>query len=269
MRFALLTAAALVAVPFAAAVPAAAATTGNASVVVVHAVPGLTVDVFANGEELLADFEPGTITDPVSLPAGDYDLAVFAAGEGPDGDPAIEANDVTVPAGANISVVAHLSADGTPTLTPFVNDVSNVAAGQARLTVRHTAAAPAVDIRANGAVAFPNVTNPNEGTTELPAGDISADVVLAGTTTVAIGPADLTLAEGTNTIVYAWGSAEDDTLALAVQTISGLHSNPAGVPSGTGGFADQLPLTLGAVAVAGLGLALLAGARARRATQRG
>ncbi len=264
MRFALIAATALVALPLAVAAPAAASGS-NASVTVVHGVPGLTVDVYANGEELLADFEPGTVTDPVSLPAGSYDLAVFAAGEGPDGTPAIEANDVTVPAGANVSVVAHLTASGDPVLTPFVNDVTRVAAGQARLTVRHTAAAPAVDIRAGGAVAFPALTNPNEAKTDLATGTVEADVVLAGTSTVAIGPADLALAEGTNTIVYAYGSAEDDTLALAVQTISGLHSTPAGVPSGNAGLVDdQLPLTVGLLAVGGLMVAAVAGVRLRR-----
>ena len=40
-------------------------------------------------------------------------------------------------------------------LTPFVNDVSAVPAGQARVTVRHIAAAPAVDVRAGGAVVAP------------------------------------------------------------------------------------------------------------------
>jgi hypothetical protein len=32
-------------------------------------------------------------------------------------------------------------------ITPFVNDVSRTAAGTARLVVRHTKAAPAVDVR--------------------------------------------------------------------------------------------------------------------------
>ncbi len=120
----------------------------NATVSVLHAVPGLTVDVYANGEELIPDFEPGTLTDPLKLPAGTYDLTVFPAGEGPDGDPAIEANDVEVPAGANATVVAHLDANGDPMLSLFANDTSSVPAGQARLTVRHVAAAPAVDVRA-------------------------------------------------------------------------------------------------------------------------
>lgn len=209
----------------------------DAHVSILHGVPGATVDVYVNGDELLSDFEPGTLTDPVALPGGDYDLKVVAAGDGADGDAIMEANGVTVPAGANITVVAHLDGDGNPVLTPFVNDTSSIAAGEGRLTVRHTAAAPAVDVRANGDVAFADLENGGEASADLPAGTVSADVVLAGTDTVAIGPADVDVAEGVHTIVYAWGSAEDKNLQLAVQTISGMHSSPSGVPGGTGGQA--------------------------------
>lgn len=209
----------------------------DAHVSVLHGVPDAVVDVYANGEALLTDFEPGTLTDPVALPGGDYDLLVVAAGDGPDGDPIMEANGVTVPAGANITVVAHLDEGGTPVLTPYVNDTSAIAAGQARLTVRHTAAAPAVDVRAGGEPVFTDLANPDEASADIPAGTVSADVVLAGTEDVAIGPADLDLAEGVHTIVYAWGSAEDGNLQLAVQTIDGMHSAPSGVPGGTGGQA--------------------------------
>lgn len=237
----------------------ASASTGEATVSVLHGVPGLTVDVYANGEVLLPDFAPGTLTDPLQLPAGEYDLAVYEAGADPDAaDPAIQADDVAVPGGANVTVVAHLSADGTPVLTPFVNDVSTLAAGEGRLTVRHTAAAPAVDVRAGGEVVVPALENPDEATLELPAGTVSADVVLAGTDTVAIGPADVDVAEGVATIVYAWGSAEENSLALAVQTIDGLHGAPSGIPSGEAGLADPAEpwlLVLGAGALAGAALA--------------
>ncbi|MFZ0159490.1 MAG: DUF4397 domain-containing protein [Kineosporiaceae bacterium] len=258
-------------VGLAAPVPALAAT-GTSDVSVLHGVPGLTVDVYANGKPLLTAFKPGTLTDPVKLPAGSYDLAVFPEGKGPSGTPAVEAKGVAVPAGANITVVAHLDAAGKPVLTPFVNDTSRTAPGKARITVRHTAAAPAVDVRANGTVAFPALTNPKEAKADLDAGTIKADVVLAGTSTVALGPADLNLAEGTNTIVYAWGSATDKNLALAVQTISGLHKAPSGVPSGTGGLVDdRMPLPLIALSLAGLAGVALATRRftAARADARG
>jgi hypothetical protein len=167
-----------------------------------------------------------------------------------------------VPAGANITVVAHLDASGTPVLTPYVNDTAKLAAGKARLTVRHDAAAPAVDVRAGGTPVFSGLTNPKEVKADLDAGKVTADVVLAGTSTVAIGPADVNLVEGTNTIVYAWGSAADNTLKLAVQTLSGLHSAPSGVPSGTGGLQDDgVPAPLVALMIVGAGGVVLAGRR--------
>ncbi len=233
--------------------PAQAADTATVSVL--HGVPGATVDVYANGKALLKNFKPGTLTDPVKLPAGSYDLKVTAAGAGANGKAVIQANNVDVPAGVNVTVVAHLSAAGKPVLTPFVNDVSKIAAGKTRLTVRHTAAAPAVDVRAGGKPVFQGLTNPKEAKGDIPAGTVKADVVLAGTSTVAIGPADLKLPEGTNTIVYAWGSASAKNLKLAVQTIGGLHSNPDGIPGGTGGQAADTDTPAWLVGVLLLGAA--------------
>lgn len=207
----------------------AAASDSQATVSVFHAVPGLKVDVYANGKELLPDFEPGTLTDPLKLDAGSYDIKVFKDGEGPGGTPAIEKK-VDVPAGADATLVAHLTADGEPALNAFVNDVSKVPAGKARLTVRHVAAAPAVDVRAGGAPVFTGLKNPQEVKGEVDAGVVKADVTLAGTDTVAIGPADLDLAEGTNTVVYAWGSAGDKNLALKTQTFKDAALRPARSP---------------------------------------
>ena len=217
------------------AAPLSAHAAGTAMVSILHAVPNTPVDVCANGKALLTNFQPGTLTDPQSLPAGSYDLKITAANSGCGAAAVLEAKGVNVPAGANITVVAHLDAGGAPKLTPYVNDVSAVPAGKARLTVRHDAAAPAVDVRAGGAAVITNLTNPNEKSLVTNAGTVSADVVLAGSTTVVIGPADVTLKEGTSTIVYAWGSASQNNLKLAVQTISGMHSAPGGVPAGAGG----------------------------------
>ena len=223
----------------------------NASVSVVHGIPNTPVNVFVNGKITLKNFKPGTVAGPLSLPAGSYQVKIFAAANtAGTGTPVISAT-AQVPAGANISLVAHLTAAGKPTITPFVNDVSKLAPGQARLVVRHTAAAPAVDVRAGGTPVIKGLTNPQQRVLNLPAATVKADVVLAGTSTVAIGPADVNLKEGTATIVYAVGSAADKTLGLVVQTISGLHSSPGGVPAGNGGLADDggmpgwLPLTVG------------------------
>lgn len=240
----------------------------TAMVSILHAVPGATVDVYANGKALLTDFKPGTLTDPQKLPAGSYDLKVVAAGDGADGDAVAEVENAEVPAGANVTVVAHLDADGDPKLTAYANDVSDIAAGEARLIVRHTAAAPAVDVRADGDVAFSDLENPDEVSAELPAGTISADVTLAGEDDSVIGPADVDLGEGTTTIVYAWGSAEDDNLDLAVQTIDGMGGNPEGVPGGTGGQATMTsPATLGLLGLGLAGLVLASSRLAGRSTR--
>src|SRR4051794_27746563 len=60
--------------------PGAAQTT--ATVRVLHGVPGLTVDVFANGKKVLSDFTPGSLSAPLELPGGSYDIKVFKAGQG-------------------------------------------------------------------------------------------------------------------------------------------------------------------------------------------
>ncbi|TFV64074.1 DUF4397 domain-containing protein, partial [Blastococcus sp. CT_GayMR20] len=100
------------------ATPATAAETATVSVL--HAVPETPVDVYANGERLLDDFQPGTLTDPLQLPAGSYDIQVFAADAADNSGSALFGATAQVPAGADATVVAHLNEGGQPTLTPFV-----------------------------------------------------------------------------------------------------------------------------------------------------
>ena len=238
------------------AAPAQAISPSTADLYLLHAVPDLPVDVWVNGEVLIEDFAPGTLTDPLDLAAGDYEV-VITAPDDPISSPAIGPVTLTLAANTSYTAVAHLAADGNPTATLFTNDLATTDAGQGRLTVRHVAAAPSVDVLANGEAAFTNLENPNEVKADLPAGTISAAVAATGTTEPVIGPADVNVQEGVNTIVYAWGSLEDSNLALAVQTIDGLHATPGGVNSGTAGLvadADPAPFGLG---IAGL-IALLA-----------
>ncbi|HET6877793.1 MAG TPA: DUF4397 domain-containing protein [Jatrophihabitans sp.] len=254
----------------ASATTTAAGAEGTAQVSVVHGIPDTPVNVFVDGKSVLPDFKPGSVAGPLSLPAGSHEVTVFpASNTAGTGTPVIKA-DASVAAEKNYSLVAHLTTAGKPTLTAYENDVGPVPAGQARLVVRHDAAAPAVDVRANGKVAFANLANPDQAMADLPAGTVSADVVLAGTSTVALGPADLNLKEGTATIAYATGSASDKSLALVTQTIDGLHSAPAGVPAGSGGLVDRGAGTPGwvlATAAIGFAVAVTAAAglyRARR-----
>jgi len=249
------------------AIPASAISDTSADLYVLHAVPGLTVDVYVNGELTLDDFEPGDLAGPLDLPADTYTVAITASDAMDDSDPAIGPIDLTLEANMSYTAVAHLDAEGAPTASLFTNDLSSIPAGQGKLTVRHTAAAPAVDVLADGAVAFENLSNPDEVKANLPVGTISAAVAATGDTDPVIGPADVTIAEGVNTIVYAWGSLADENLQLAVQTIDGLHSNPGGVDAGSAGLAAD---NNNGVLIGGLGalaaLLALAGFAATRLT---
>jgi len=253
------------------AVPSAAGAAGtDGTVYVVHGIPGVPVDVYVNGNEQLPDFQPDTVAGPLTLPAGDYQIRIVAAGEPADGDAVIEET-VTLPAGANASLVAHLDASGAPVLTTFVNDTAAAPAGEGRLVVRHTAAAPAVDILANGTAAFTDVTNGEEGQTNLPAGTISASVVATGTTTPAlIGPADVPVEAGMATVVYAVGAPAEgstaSTLGVVTQQIP-LAGAAMTVHTGTSGLLDG-DRSIPAWSILVIGVALAAGAASMVALRR-
>jgi hypothetical protein len=248
------------------ATPAAAISPTTADLYVLHAVPATPVDVYVNGTLTLDDFQPGALAGPLDLPAGSYSVAITAANAADASAPVIGPVDLTLAAGSSYTAVAHLDPAGASTATLFTNDVSTTAPGQGRLTVRHVAAAPAVDILAGGTAVVTALANPAEAKLDLAAGTVSAAVAATGTTQPVIGPADVAIADGVNTIVYAWGSLEAGTLALATQTIGGLHSAPNGVPAGEAGLAadmDTAPLVWSIAGMLGFLLVLVA-AGARR-----
>ncbi len=239
-----------------AAAPALAA--DDAKLSVFHGVPGLTVDVYVDGDLTLDDFEPGDLAGPLDLPAGTYTVAITAADAADDSAPAIGPVDLTLEAGKNYTAVAHLTEDGDPTATLFTNDISKTSPGDGRLTVRHVAAAPAVDLLAGGepVAGFTDITNPNEKLADLPAGTVDeVAVAAAGTTDSVLDIGAVDVGEGVNTIAYAWGSLTDDTLAVGVQTIDGLHSSPSNVPAGEAGLADDSGIPAWALVLGGLAIA--------------
>lgn len=243
------------------ALPTTGSAQSAATVSLMHGIPGATVDVVVAGEVLVPGFEPGTMQD-ISSFAGQTltDVEVRAAGTedvviGPIAE-------LAVPDAGNWTVLAHLGEDGTPTLTPFENDTSALDAGQGRLTVRHTAAAPAVDVLlADGTRPFENLSNPNEASAALPAGEIAgAQVAPTGGDPIADVPT-VTLNAGSNLVVYAVGGLEDGSFTFYTQEITGLGGTPTEV--NTGDAVDQglnmaliLAVAAGAFALAGSGLVL-------------
>jgi hypothetical protein len=262
-----LTATALVGVAGLVAVPSVAGAQESATVSLMHGIPGATVDVVVDGAVVIPGFEPGTMQDLSSF-AGQTLANVEVRAAGSDDVVLGPIESLPVPDSGNWTVVAHLGADGTPTLTPFENNVTPIAAGQGRLTVRHTAAAPAVDIiLADGSRPFTNLSNPNEAGADLPAGPITgAQIAPTGGEALASVP-DVELAAGTNLIVYAVGSLEEDSFTFQTQSIDGLGGEPTAVNTGdsqlgSGSSSAFLALTA-AAGLLGLGGAGLALARRR------
>ena len=220
----------------------------SARIHLIHGIPDTPVDVAAGGENVIEGFEFGDTQDLSSFAGSTLEgLQVKVAGTE---DVAIDAGNVDLPASGNYTVIAHLDDEGNATLGIFENDTSEIAAGEGRLTVRHTAAAPAVDVKANGEVAFADLAPGAEASADLPAGTVSAEVVPAGADEpVVIGPADLPVQEGSSLIVYAVGSLDGGSIQVLTESITGLGSAPAAVDTGNSPVSDGSPLAIGGLLV--------------------
>jgi hypothetical protein len=199
--------------------PASAGAQDAAQITLLHGIPGATVDVVVDGSVVIPGFEPGDTQDLSSF-AGQTlkNLEVRAAGTATVVIGPVASFDV--PASGNFTVVAHLDADGKPTLTPFENNTAAAADGKGRLTVRHTAAAPAVDLVVGADRPIKNAANGASAELELPAGEIAgAKLAPTGADPIVDVPT-VTLKAGTNLIVYAVGSLADDTFTFLTQEIA-------------------------------------------------
>lgn len=207
-----------------------------AMVYVGHGIPGqalgeeaneLPVDILVNDALCILDgFEFGAFAGPLELAADTYNIKISLASEVPcTGDPVIEA-DVPFESGVNYTVFAHLTVDGAPTASVFENDVTAAVAGYTRLTVRHTAAAPAVDIalyrgweRGRLIGTIEGLENPNEaGPLNIRPGGYEAVILAAGTMDVVLG-VPVEFQPHKSQIVYAVGGLDTETFTVLTQVI--------------------------------------------------
>lgn len=234
------------------ATPATALSSSTADVYVVHAVPGLTVDVYVNGNlvtDPAAGFLPGAFASFIDLPTGPATLDVVAkTGVAPatitPGSGTLT-DDVVLAANTSYTVVAGLTTAGDPTLfPPFVNNLTALPSGQSGVTVRHTANAPevravvvdgsdVVNIFGDGAT----LTNGQAARTTVPAGTYNVQVRVAEGDAVAIDVPGLVLAPNTHYFIHAFGpnSAEPTFRAIAFPIAGAV----AGVPAGSAGLVAE------------------------------
>jgi hypothetical protein len=267
----------IVALAAAAAVPGAVQAQDAATITLLHGIPGATVDVAIAGEVVIPGFEPGTTQD-LSAFAGQTLTEVEVRAAGTEDVVIGPVAEFPVPDTGNWTVVAHLDADGTPTLTPFENNVAPTADGQGRLVVRHTAAAPAVDLVVGEDRPIEGAENGASAELDLPAGEIAgAQIAPAGGDPIADVPT-VQLAAGTDLVVYAVGSLDDGSFTFYTQEIEvgvegaadGAAEDGDGTPAptavNTGSPLDPSPLTWALVLGLAAVLFTIAGVALQRRT---
>jgi len=174
---------------------------------VVHGIPGVAVKVCVDGKPAVDHFRYGNTITGAKLAATTHQVRLVAAGKA-CAAPAILSSTYTLKAGRDYTIVANRNAGGTPNLKAFVNNVKPTAAGKARLVVRHTAQAPAVNVWAGSTrlIGGTSFTWGKSAAFAVPAGTYSAKGTLSGSHKPVVGPAPLTLRQGRAYQVYAVGT---------------------------------------------------------------
>jgi hypothetical protein len=218
-----------------------AATFGQAVLTVVHGIPldvAQPVTVFANGGRV-DSFSFGEAIGPLELPAGTYEIEVYLGDiAAPAGDPVAPLSPtVELADGVNYTAVAHLTESGAiAPLALFVNNVDNLGRWDSRLTVRHVASAPAVDVAVDRVLKwgrrmwkYPfvkalDIANTDDfgpetfGPVDFRSGLVQARLLAAGTHVQAAKSPVLRLHRGTAYVVYAIGELGGDFM-LYVQEV--------------------------------------------------
>ncbi|MFP5487724.1 MAG: DUF4397 domain-containing protein [Acidimicrobiia bacterium] len=213
----LLTIAAAVAA-IAAAPSTAGAQSATPTISLIHGIPGTTVDLVVDGTVVLDGFAPGSIVDITSFAGRTLNNVEVVADD--TGDTVIgPVATLDVPATGNWSLIAHLDAGGDATLSSFENNLADTEDDEARLTVRHTAEAPPVDLVLGDQRPVTNAANGASAELDLPSGDLTDASIALSAGSPILDITGVTLAANTNTVVYVVGSGEADTLDLVVQII--------------------------------------------------
>ncbi|MFT7597355.1 MAG: hypothetical protein ACI8TP_000273 [Acidimicrobiales bacterium] len=242
-------------------VAALSAADATGSFEILHAVPGVDVDAYINGELAAPGFSPGNLAGPLSLDAAGQPVDLFVAQDNPP-DSVDDRDDKPVLAGpldidGSGTLVAFVDAEGTPMLQAFGNNLDPIEPGQSRFAVRHVAAMGPATVLLDG----------DEVATEVPSGSSAVVDVPAGAHVLTVVDADgnelytqeIDSAEGE--LTTAWVRGDEGDLTTLIRRIDGLQTAPTAIPSGDTGLVDDSFSATGDGLIPGLVLmVVLAGA---------
>jgi hypothetical protein len=203
---------------------------GDAALTVIHGVPGVTVDVCADGKAAITGFTFDS-QKSLSLPAGTYSLGIVKTGSACTSANYLVSASATLSSGENASAIAYLNSSGKPALGLYENSLASVPSGQGRLVLSHNADAPPVKVAAGGTTLASSLAPGDQAAVTVPAKTYSGvDVDVASSGAAALSGASVPVNADADTIVYVVGSSSAKYSAI-VQTVS-LSGMPGMVVTG-------------------------------------
>lgn len=214
---------------------ASVAPAGAATLFVGHGIDGqdlglpqaLPVDVCLVTDMGLAPLKAGLMFQEIELisdglDAGRYDVEVRVSGGPACEGPVAAAASIFLGIGENATALAHLTEQGTPTITKFVNDVRPLGADETRLYARHGAAFGDVDVylrSGNKSARIRNLENPDQEGATLKAGRWGVAIFPSGSPRDRVFAQVLSLDPGFAYFAYAVGSPANETFTVLIQAI--------------------------------------------------
>lgn len=165
------------------------------------------VDVYANKTRITRNLRTGNIRG-FRMGPGEYDFEIYDR-KSKFGKPLLRLKDFVLRRNANVTLVLHADPSGELQTTTFTNGTPPNGMGFGRLTIRHVAVAPEVDVQIEGQTLFANVANQGEVVGSLPAGPHAVRMLLTENGETLLSDRQVVVNRPMNTIVYLWGSSED------------------------------------------------------------
>jgi len=185
--------------------------------------PAFPVDVLLNDEACSQHgLAFGAVTGPLTFLPGTYNLKISIANTlAPCTNTPMIDSEVTIDARTDISVVTTLTADGTPTLLTFTNNLMPVAANMSRVLFAQAVGALAVQVVVQDTSTMKTYTyTVAPGAlldVTLPAGNYT--VAVNEGTTALVGATQLTLSSQSVNLLYAIGRVKNNTVVLETKVL--------------------------------------------------
>lgn len=185
--------------------------------------PAFPLDILLNDEVCYVHgLAFGSISGPLTLAPGTYDVKVSIADSlAPCTNPPLVNSNVTIAAESDYSAVISLNSSGTPTLSTFTNNLTEVTPNTARVMFAQTTDAASVQVIFENSASKKLYTyTVNAGSllnVTLPAGVYTVEV--NNGTTVLVGSTELRLYSVSANLLFAVGQANNGSVVLETKTL--------------------------------------------------